>query len=83
MLQFCGCWPLHCVWFGAHWPWHIEPTPIPTHVWLVQLTGFAQFPLPPHVCCAEVLAHSTWLGAHTPWQAAVPPLEMHVWLTHV
>jgi hypothetical protein len=66
-LQFCGCWPLHCVWFGAHWPWHIEPMPIPTHVWLVQLTAVAQLPAGPQDCCADVPAHSTCVGAQTPW----------------
>ena len=83
VLQFCGCSPLHCTWLGAHWPWHEEPGPVPTHVWFVQLTGVAQVPLELHDCCAVVLEHSTWLGAQTPLHEAVPPLTRQVWLVQV
>ena len=79
-LQFCGCWPLHCAWFGAHWPWHDEPGPVPTQVWFVQFTGVAHVPAALQDCCAVVLEHSIWLGAQTPLHAAVLPLTRQVWL---
>lgn len=84
VLQFCGC-PLgpHCTWFGAHWPWHDEPGPVPTQVWFVQFTGVAHVPVALHDCCAVVLEHSIWLGAHTPLHEAVLPLTRHVWLVQV
>jgi hypothetical protein len=59
VLQFCGCCALHCVCPGAHWPWHIEGTPVPTQVWFTQATGVAQVPVALHDCCAVVLVHST------------------------
>jgi hypothetical protein len=40
-LQFCGCWPLHCVWPGAHEP---EQAPL-TQVELVQVTELPHVPL--------------------------------------
>jgi hypothetical protein len=73
----------HSVCPGAQTPWHEEPMPVPTHVWLVQFTGVAQVPVELHDCSAAVLEHSDCPGAQTPWHEAVLPVTRQVWLEHV
>ena len=53
---------------------------MPTHVWFVQLTAVAQFPVvESHDCCDEVLAHCVCPGAQTPWHEDPTPVPTHDW----
>jgi hypothetical protein len=85
--QLCGCWvrallPVHCTWPGPHTPWQLEPTPVPTHVWLVQEVVAPHVPFAVQDFCDDVVTHSTWFGAHWPWHEAVPPETRQVVLVH-
>jgi hypothetical protein len=73
-LQFCGCWPVHCSWPGAHEPVHTSLM----HVWLTHAAPTVQVP--------DALQVSGWFAAEQPVCSGVQtPTQLpptHAWFEH-
>jgi hypothetical protein len=67
--------PEHCVWPGAHMPWHDATPAVTRHVLLEQAAGAPQVPPEPHVC-TPLPEHCVAPGAQLPVQTPATHAEL-------